>query len=78
MCRGDLQKFIIVFPDGACQDDCFDGTFFLNQSGRNLPPRRYEDSFFEELIPYIDATYRTRPPEEREVDPAYFLPIGAE
>lgn len=78
MCDGTLQKFIMVFPDGECHETCFDGNFFLNQSGRNLPPRRFEDSFFEELIPHIEANYRVRPPEEREVDPAYFLPMGAD
>ncbi len=64
MAEGTLQKFIIVFPDGRCKDDCFSGTFFANQMGRDKPPRRYEDSFFQELLPYIDANFRTRPPLE--------------
>jgi hypothetical protein len=76
MCQGKLQKFITVFPDGQCEDECFDGNFFLDQVGRNRPPRAFESSFFQELIPHIDATYRTRPPEEREVPAAYLLPLG--
>jgi S-formylglutathione hydrolase FrmB len=64
MNEGALAKFIIVFPDGRCGEDCVAGTFYVNQSGRHLPPRRYEDSLIQELIPHIDATYRTRAPEE--------------
>jgi hypothetical protein len=63
MNEGSLSKFIIVFPDGRCGEDCFSGTFYVNQSGRHLPPRRYEDSFIDELIPFVDAHYRTRGPE---------------
>ncbi len=62
MNEGTLQKFIMIFPDGRCQDDCNSGTFFANQMGRDKPPRRYEDSFIRELIPHVDATYRTRDP----------------
>ncbi len=76
MREGLLQKYIMVFPDGLCQDECFSGTFFYNQLGRNKPPRRYEDSFFEELIPHIDATYRTRLPEDIEVPLEYMAPLG--
>lgn len=68
MNEGDIQKFIMVFPDAACRDDCFSGTFMANQLGRDQAPNRYEDAFFQELIPHIDATYRTRPPEDLDVD----------
>ncbi len=61
---GKMQKFIMVFPDGECQEECFSGNFFANQSGRHLPPRRYEDSLMQELLPYIDANYRTKLPED--------------
>ncbi len=60
MNEGALPKFIIVFPDGRCGEDCRAGTFYVNQAGRHLPPRRYEDSLIEELIPYVEATWRTR------------------
>ncbi len=69
MSQGILQKFIMVFPDGECQDDCFSGNFFMNQAGRTLPPRRYEDSFIQELIPYIDENYRTRTPQDLPFEP---------
>ncbi|MBN2495989.1 MAG: hypothetical protein JXR96_15460 [Deltaproteobacteria bacterium] len=61
MQSGQMQKFIMIFPDGRCGDECFSGTFFANQAGRHMPPRRYEDSFVQELLPHIDAVYRTRP-----------------
>ncbi len=64
MNEGVLQKFIIVFPDGRCGEDCLAGTFFANQSGRQLPPLRYEDAFVQELMAHIDASYRTRPAVE--------------
>ena len=64
MQEGLIQQFIVVFPDARCQEDCFSGTFMANQLGRNQEGYLYEDSFFQELIPHIDATYRTRPPED--------------
>jgi hypothetical protein len=76
MRQGQMQKFIMVFPDAECRDgDCFDGNFLANQRGREKPPRRFEDSFVQELIPHIDATYRTRPPEDVEVAPADLAPL---
>ncbi|MFC1654196.1 alpha/beta hydrolase-fold protein [Myxococcota bacterium] len=62
--EGLIQQFLVVFPDARCQEDCFSGTFMANQLGRHQEGYRYEDSFFQELIPYIDANYRTRLPEE--------------
>ena len=61
---GTVQRMIMVFPDGRCQDDCNSGTFFANQRGRHLPGRNYEDSFVQELIPHIDENFRTRAPQE--------------
>ena len=75
MCQGRLQKFIMVFPDGTCGEDCYDGNFFLNQTGRHLAPRRYEDWFFQELLPHIQDSYRTRPAETRRVSPEYMRPL---
>jgi hypothetical protein len=46
----------------------------LNQQGRNEPTRRFVDSFFQDLIPYIDATYRTHAPEDIEVRAEYMAP----
>jgi predicted esterase len=62
--EGLIQQFLVVFPDARCQEDCFSGTFMANQLGRHQEGYDYEDSFFQEFIPYIDETYRTRPPEE--------------
>jgi S-formylglutathione hydrolase FrmB len=67
MNEGALAKFIIVFPDGRCGEDCVAGTFYANQVGRHLPPRRYEDSLIQELIPHVEQAYRTRPPERLPV-----------
>ncbi|MBW1810808.1 MAG: hypothetical protein JRJ87_21630 [Deltaproteobacteria bacterium] len=64
MNEGAIQKFIMVFPDGVCQDDCNSGNFFANQMGRHLPGRRYEDSIIEELIPLIDENFRTKKPQD--------------
>jgi enterochelin esterase-like enzyme len=64
MQEGLIQQFIVVFPDASCKEDCFSGTFMANQLGRNQEGYRYEDSFFQELIPHIDEHYRTRPPED--------------
>jgi hypothetical protein len=74
MAEGTLQKFIMVFPDGACQEDCNDGTFYANQAGRHLPPRRYEDSLLHELMPHIDENFRTRAPEEFNLRNGYAVP----
>lgn len=51
---GEIPPMIIVMPDGgvAWYVNNFDGTV------------KYEDFFIQEFIPYIDATYRTRPTRE--------------
>ncbi len=45
---------ILVMPDAGL-------TWYVNDAGGRA---RYEDMFFRELIPHIDATFRTRPDRE--------------
>ncbi len=52
--KGEIPPMIIVMPDGGV-------TFYINDAGGNV---RYEDMFVQELIPYIDSTYRTRASRE--------------
>lgn len=52
--NGEIPPMIIVMPDAGV-------TFYINDHENEV---RYEDMFFEELIPYIDQTYRTRPKKE--------------
>jgi enterochelin esterase-like enzyme len=50
----DFPPMIVVMPDAKV-------TWYVNDfSGNN----RYEDMIFEEFIPYIDKTYRTRTNKE--------------
>lgn len=59
-----LQKFIMVFPDGRCrEDECINGTFYSN-SVRPEGPQMID--FLYDLGDYMDATFRTREPEEIE------------
>ena len=51
---GEIPPMIIVMPDGG--NDWYANDY----QGKN----RYEDMFIQELIPFIDATYRTRPKKE--------------
>jgi S-formylglutathione hydrolase FrmB len=46
----DIGEFLIVAPNGG-------RSFFINSRDGK---RRYEDFFTEELLPYIDAHYRTK------------------
>jgi len=46
-----IPPMIIVMPDGGV-------TWYVNDS---LGKVRYEDMFVKELVPHIDASYRTRP-----------------
>ena len=51
---GEIPPMILVMPDAKV-------TWYVNDAaGEN----RYEDFFIEELIPYIDRTYRTRATKE--------------
>ena len=60
-----LQKFIMVFPDGDCRrDECITGTFYTDsprEQGAQM------ETFLVDLSTYIDASYRTRRPEDIEV-----------
>jgi enterochelin esterase-like enzyme len=49
-----IPPMIIVMPDGGV-------SWYINDYQGKV---RYEDFFFQEFIPYIDATYRTRPEKE--------------
>ena len=51
---GEIPPMIIVMPDGGV-------TFYINDAAGKV---RYEDMFVQELIPHIDAAYRTRPSAE--------------
>lgn len=51
---GDIPPMIIVMPDAKV-------TFYVNNAnGKD----NYEDMFFQEFIPHIDESYRTRPKKE--------------
>jgi enterochelin esterase-like enzyme len=49
-----IPPMIIVMPDGKV-------SFYVNDYRRK---EKYEDMFIQELIPHIDAAYRTRPQQE--------------
>ena len=51
---GEVQPMILVLPDGMTR---YGGSQYINSNGTG----RYEDHLIEEIIPYIDQTYRTRP-----------------
>ncbi len=48
---GELPPMIVVMPDGG-------GSYYINDYQGKV---RYEDMFVLEFVPFIDATYRTRP-----------------
>lgn len=56
--NGTAVPMIIVMPDARGTDENFAGP---HMGYFNVPGWNYEDYFFQELIPYIDATYRTIP-----------------
>lgn len=59
--RSDLQKMIVVFPDGKCRrGECHSGNFFADF----VDGPRHETAFLE-LMRHVDETYRTRPPQVR-------------
>lgn len=49
-----IPPMIIVMPDAGV-------TWYINDHKAEYP---YEDMFFQEFIPFIDSTYRTRPKKE--------------
>ena len=52
--EGEVPPMIIFMPDGGL-------TWYINDSRNQVP---YEKMFIEELIPHVDATFRTRPDRE--------------
>jgi enterochelin esterase-like enzyme len=51
---GAVAPMILVMPDGVTR---YGGSQYINSKGTG----RYEDHLIEEIIPFIDQTYRTRP-----------------
>jgi enterochelin esterase-like enzyme len=51
---GEIPPMIIVMPDGGV-------AWYMNDAAGKV---RWEDMFVQELIPHIDAAYRTRPSRE--------------
>lgn len=62
-----LAKFIVVYVDGKCRaqeggnGECIEGTFYLNSNRPNGPQM---DTWFDEVIDYVDRNYRTMGPSE--------------
>jgi hypothetical protein len=65
-----LGKFITVYVDGKCRGtetgngECFEGTFYLNSNRADGPQM---DTWFDEVIDYVDRNYRTLGPSEISV-----------
>ncbi len=57
MRNGDIDDMVIVCPEGNQQNMMYFNAY-ADDSG--TPDWRYEDYFFQELIPYIQAHYRVR------------------
>lgn len=74
-----LAKFIVVYVDGRCREhtdidgnttpECIRGTFYLNSNRKDAKgnPMAQMDSWFDEVIDYVDQNYRTMPPTDIEV-----------
>ncbi len=58
---GSAVPMIVVMPDARGTDENLAGP---HMGYFNVPGWNYEDYFFQELIPYIDTTYRTIPDKE--------------
>jgi hypothetical protein len=65
-----LAKFIIVYVDGHCRvaadgwPECIEGTFWLDS---DRPHGGKVDSWFDEVVTYIDQNYRTMGPSDVDV-----------
>ena len=64
-----LPKFIIVYVDGRCRithgkPECVRGTFYMNSV---RPDGAQLDSWFDEVIDYVDHNYRTLPASDVDV-----------
>jgi enterochelin esterase-like enzyme len=70
---GEVGPMILVFPGMSSDDNSVPGMLVNMESPDGAEPGigsgRFEDYFLQELIPYIDATYRTTAdPSQRGVD----------
>ncbi len=64
-----LPKFIVVYVDGRCrtQDgrpECIQGSFYVDSSRPGGPQF---DAWFDEVIDFVDTTFRTMKPSEVDV-----------
>jgi hypothetical protein len=65
-----LAKFILVYVDGRCRvaadgwPECIRGTFWLNS---DRPHGGQVDTWFDEVVDYVDQNYRTMPPSDVNV-----------
>ena len=65
-----LPKFIVVYVDGRCRvnaqgyPECVEGTFYVNSDRPNGPQM---DSWFVEVMNYMDQNYRTLGPVDVDV-----------
>ena len=73
-----LPKFIIVYVDGRCrisasgQPECIQGTFYLDSDRANYldpshPKIAQIDTWFDEVVSYVDQNYRTMGPNDIQV-----------
>jgi len=61
--KTDLQRAIIIWADGNCNDDtCYTGNFYTDFKGQPRDDRRFESAFYE-LVKHVESTYRTKTPE---------------
>ncbi|MBI4166350.1 MAG: esterase family protein [Acidobacteria bacterium] len=66
--RGEVGEFLVVLPDGG-------KTFYINAYDGH---ERYEDFFINELVPWVDRTYRTiATPAERGISGTSMGGFGA-
>lgn len=66
-----LPKFIVVYVDGRCRSnpttgkpECIQGSFYVDAQREGGPQF---DSWFDEVIDYVDQNFRTMRPSEVEV-----------
>jgi hypothetical protein len=64
-----MPKFITVYVDGRCREpngkaECIRGTFYMNS---RRPGGAQMDDWFDEVLEYIDRTYRTMGPSDVDV-----------
>lgn len=61
--KTDLQRAIIIWVDGNCNEDtCYTGNFYTDFKGLARDDRRFESAFYE-LVKHVEGTYRTKSPE---------------